>query len=619
MKQLNYFLVLAALTLLLGACERFSNRGTVDMPYIAAANTSTLSIESVTLTDSTTVLNAVNHFRPGWWFIIADSSCIVADGKKYPMISIEGIESGKRVTMPDSGIIHFTMTFPAIPADVKTIDYDENVPDGFVIWGIDLTGKADHTLNLAEMPASVRNIKTPQTLDVPEFKYDTATVNIHLMGYRPGMDGIFYAINTLHGQMTSDKTLNTDSLGNIQLKFALSAPAWLYVRGGDQMRYSGDAVITPGENIDMYIDTHLSGLMNMSQRSGIENGKTPEGFNVSYNNGKYSFIRWDNIRNLFTDDDDFADYHMTGDEYTDALMAVYNARKDSLEAADINPAIKEYVMAAMQVELAGNSAYYMNEMANDYREKNGWDAPIYVDSIKTKLSADNYRRIADAIDFNNPYIYLTEDASNIPVKQFRLNGIDAGIFEKINTYQELYDLADKGEYSASNTDLTGLPEAFVDELEAHNAYMQQRLANLDWSAVTPAPEVPADKLIAEIIKPYKGKVVMVDLWNTWCGPCRRALAANEPEKSGDLASDDIVWIYIADESSPVTTYFNMIKDIKGIHYRLTEDQINKIRNQFDVDGIPYYILVDITGKATGRPDIRDHRKFKRTILDELKK
>ncbi len=63
----------------------------------------------------------------------------------------------------------------------------------------------------------------------------------------------------------------------------------------------------------------------------------------------------------------------------------------------------------------------------------------------------------------------------------------------------------------------------------------------------------------------------------------------------------------------------MINDIKGVHYRLTKDQITAIRSQFDVDGIPYYILVDKTGKATGRPDLRDHAKFKRTILEQLAK
>ncbi|MDE7236658.1 MAG: thioredoxin family protein, partial [Paramuribaculum sp.] len=83
------------------------------------------------------------------------------------------------------------------------------------------------------------------------------------------------------------------------------------------------------------------------------------------------------------------------------------------------------------------------------------------------------------------------------------------------------------------------------------------------------------------------------------------------------ASDDIVWIYIADETSPLDQYASKIKAILRIHYRVSDEQITALRKQFNVDGIPYYILVDRKGKATGRPDLRDHSAFKKAILDEV--
>ena len=136
----------------------------------------------------------------------------------------------------------------------------------------------------------------------------------------------------------------------------------------------------------------------------------------------------------------------------------------------------------------------------------------------------------------------------------------------------------------------------------------ERLKELE-KLISPTPEVADDALFDAIVAPYKGKVVLVDLWNTWCGPCRAALKANEPLKSGELANDDIVWVYIADESSDPAKYAAMLPDIKGTHFRVNQNQISEIRKRFNVDGIPFYILVDRDGNATGHPDFRDHSKL----------
>ncbi len=136
-------------------------------------------------------------------------------------------------------------------------------------------------------------------------------------------------------------------------------------------------------------------------------------------------------------------------------------------------------------------------------------------------------------------------------------------------------------------------------------------------AVGADPSVPGEQLFEEIIGKHKGNVVLVDLWNTWCGPCRGAIAHNEPLKTGELADDDIVWIYIADESSDVNKYADMIKNIKGEHYLVNEQQIQAIRKAFDVDGIPFYILVDREGKAVGHPDFRDKNLLIKGIKEKL--
>ncbi len=159
---------------------------------------------------------------------------------------------------------------------------------------------------------------------------------------------------------------------------------------------------------------------------------------------------------------------------------------------------------------------------------------------------------------------------------------------------------------------------FAQVADSLYAEMNKKISKLD-ASITPkdVPDVAIDEIFDAIVGPHKGKVVVVDLWNTWCGPCRRAIKQNEPLKDGELSSDDIVWIYIADESSDHFQYLEMIPKIKGLHYKLSQEQIGNIRERFKVDGIPYYILVDREGNATGRPDLRDHSKYIKEIKSLL--
>lgn len=200
-------------------------------------------------------------------------------------------------------------------------------------------------------------------------------------------------------------------------------------------------------------------------------------------------------------------------------------------------------------------------------------------------------------------------------------GADTRLIKELETYQDAYEAASNLKVSDEQREkLRSLSSpAYLQGVEAKEKEVADFMANARLELITPTPDVADDKVFDAIIAPHKGKVVMVDLWNTWCGPCRSALAANEPAKQGDLASDDIVWIYIADESSKIGAYLEMIPDIKGIHYRVTPEQINIIRSRFEVDGIPYYIIVDRNGKATGRPDLRNHDLFKKTLLEEVAK
>ncbi|MGL5731179.1 MAG: hypothetical protein ACRCX5_08665, partial [Bacteroidales bacterium] len=116
-----------------------SNERIVKNPRYEVRTTPALTIESVSLSDEATVLKLRAEYIPKWWILISPETYLVADGVEYKLISTEGINSGEKFFMPESGKHNFTATFPPLPTSVKSFDYIAKVANGWKILGVDLT------------------------------------------------------------------------------------------------------------------------------------------------------------------------------------------------------------------------------------------------------------------------------------------------------------------------------------------------------------------------------------------------------------------------------------------------------------------------------------------------
>ena len=107
-----------------------------------------------------------------------------------------------------------------------------------------------------------------------------------------------------------------------------------------------------------------------------------------------------------------------------------------------------------------------------------------------------------------------------------------------------------------------------------------------------------EKILRKLIEPYKGKYILLDIWGTWCGPCKAALTHSQEEYKR-LKDYNLVYLYLAN-NSPDESWKNVIKmyDVTGdnvVHYNLPRDQQSAIEQYLNVRAFPTYKLIDREG------------------------
>jgi thiol-disulfide isomerase/thioredoxin len=93
----------------------------------------------------------------------------------------------------------------------------------------------------------------------------------------------------------------------------------------------------------------------------------------------------------------------------------------------------------------------------------------------------------------------------------------------------------------------------------------------------------------------KGKVVYVNCWATWCGPCKAEMPYSK-QLSKDMADKDVTFVYMcldSEEKQWKATLSDL--QLNGQHYFLSEDQSTDFRKAFEIVGIPFYFLIDRKG------------------------
>lgn len=98
---------------------------------------------------------------------------------------------------------------------------------------------------------------------------------------------------------------------------------------------------------------------------------------------------------------------------------------------------------------------------------------------------------------------------------------------------------------------------------------------------------------------FRGRVVLLNVWATWCGPCRKEMPTLDrlQAKLGS-ANFEVVALSIDNDGIPVVREF--YRDTGVRHLRIYNDPTLDVTTQLNIAGVPTTLLIDRDGREIGR-------------------
>jgi thiol-disulfide isomerase/thioredoxin len=116
-----------------------------------------------------------------------------------------------------------------------------------------------------------------------------------------------------------------------------------------------------------------------------------------------------------------------------------------------------------------------------------------------------------------------------------------------------------------------------------------------------------------------GKILYIDVWATWCGPCLREIPALKSLEN-DYHNKNIAFVSLSiDEKKDYQKWRTMIadKELTGIQLMADNNWNSSFVTSYGIKGIPRFILIDTVGNIINSDAPRPSNPEIRKILDEL--
>ena len=504
-----------------------------------------------------------------------------------------------------------------------------------------------------------------QKLDKQEFVSGTAIIKGRIKGYDASKNMMLPEITvSVHNHFTDDYN---EAAGEIKSdgSFEISVPMSVkhqIVRYSVNSETYGDIVASVGKTVVMDFD--FAQLLRNPEKP-----LTPE---FSGDNADLNLALKDKLTDSFVNDairgqkaaKTTAD--MTLPQFKDYMLKKYDEYAKRIDTMSITKRAKQLLKIKLKCKTAyflGMGEYYL-EMSYRVHYNKPTDLRVLVPEFKKPLIREDYVDYPKLLDIDDIMMFYSSDfgmvidiwgvnVENASIDSVRFldngqrvyNWSQDGKKEKLAQERMYKNILGNGESYFkdflkllplfqkidSREEITDSEISDVEKMrhKGYAEYLKLLISKTEESMeaeiqrggyfVHSAGESDGEALLAEILNEFKDKVVLIDFWNTWCSGCRTAIKEMAPMEES-FEGQDVAFVLIADDSSPIEDWNKLITQIKGHHYRLTMMQMTALMKIWDFSGFPSYVVLGKDGMTKDRSSsFQGAEYYKMKIESELKK
>lgn len=565
----------------------------VKKPFFSACNTQKLEVNNILLYQDSTVLDIRIYGKSQEEIDLVPTSYLLSEGKQYPLLAKYGFASNGYTSIPERGMLKGRLVFEAVPPEAETIDFIENVERGWKIYGLRLDGKK----TAVTIPERLQNRKLDYSrpLPAPVPEYGMIKIKGTLLGYSPVSPvEVEYRVRDWVAWEFRNRSIPIKEDGTFELEDRVMAPGLKILKIGNREL---QVFVIPGGELHITVDLPTLTLSE-THLFKDEYANIPK----MWFEGDYAGLNEELYKFNYDVDPVWGWEHvgaMSVKQLKKKVLDYYRKTREALmkdkEISDVYRRLKLLELTGCTFTNVTGAPYIIGYSPRQKGEKRG----------STKIDENYYDEIFRLDSLSSPALLFVSDFKSVVLScsekghnlaNFRVLEEDFKRLHKINmTFFKQLPLEAAELATLDSMGTAPVRQYVLAKNDEIRRTLEESSRKTGFTICSLDTVLKGEEILPAILHSHAGRVVLLDLWATWCGPCMRAMKSMEPMKK-DLEGKDIDYVFITNRTSPEGEWKITVADIHGEHYRLTNEQVNYLYETYHFPGIPAYLIADRNGK-----------------------